>query len=145
MYGGQIIGNTSVALGGGVQVGGDSVFRMSGGTISGNVANVDGGVSVSSLFNMSGGTVTNNKAASLGGGVRILASGEFNMIDAARVFSNIASEYFHGSFTPVPYTSTDGVEPFRLATLCTTSFVKQTYAYTRACNIRTRYLRDRFS
>ncbi|MCL2377325.1 MAG: S-layer homology domain-containing protein [Defluviitaleaceae bacterium] len=113
MNGGQIIGNTSVTSGGGVQVGGDSVFQMSGGTISGNIANVGGGVSVSGLFNMTGGTITNNTAADVGGGVRILASGELNINDTNRVFNN-TSDNFHGSFTSVPYVSVEGLEPRRL-------------------------------
>jgi len=116
MYGGHITNNTSVTSGGGVQIGGDSVFIMSGGTISGNTASLGGGVSVSGLFNMTGGTITNNTATSAGGGVRVLASGEFNMSDPAGVFNNISDD-FHGSFTPEPYTPTPGAEPRRLPPL----------------------------
>ena len=51
---------------------------MTGGTISGNIANNGGGVFVDGgTFTMRGGVITNNIASNAGGGVQV-ASGTFN-------------------------------------------------------------------
>jgi hypothetical protein len=71
--GATISGNT----GGGVYVGGGN-FEMSGGVITGNTANVGGGVLVGGYFVMSGGLITGN-TANEGGGVYVNDRTSFNM------------------------------------------------------------------
>jgi TolB-like protein len=61
---------------GGVYVGSDGSFVMSGGTITGNSAG--GGVAVSGSFTMNGGTISGN-SANWGGGVLVDFGGSFTM------------------------------------------------------------------
>jgi len=76
--GSTITGNTNArrgnsTYGGGVYVSstllGSSIFEMAGGTISGNTADLGGGVSSAGTFTMSGGTISGNTARAYGGGV----------------------------------------------------------------------------
>ena len=84
MTGGQIRNNgllavTGASSGGGVLALDDSVFTMSGGTISGNTStNVGGGVAVylGGTFQMTGGTIARNTAVE-GGGVVMYSGGSF--------------------------------------------------------------------
>ena len=76
MNGGEISGNTA-ELGGGVFVGGGT-FTMTGGTISGNTADLGGGVYVDGTFSMTGGTISSNTAENEGGGV-FVGCGTFTM------------------------------------------------------------------
>jgi hypothetical protein len=77
MKGGIISGNNSPYRGGGVAVGPNCSFFMSGGTITGNTSERGGGVAVNpgavlnsgAVFIMSGGTITENKASANGNGV----------------------------------------------------------------------------
>ena len=72
MSGGTISGNTAGSNGGGVYVYNDALgFTMIGGTISGNTANCGGGVYLESFggFEMTGGVITGNNAGTDGGGV----------------------------------------------------------------------------
>ncbi len=104
--GGTISGNTvtsgdTTGGGGGVYVSGGK-FEMSGGTISGNTADLtDGGVGVynKATFNMSGGTISGNKATNnkpsyttYGGGVGVYQTATFNMSGTASIKSNTANQ-----------------------------------------------------
>lgn len=94
MNGGSITGNGASDPDyqyGGVHIGGDGVFTMTGGTISGNTASSGGGgVYVNhGSFNMSGGSITGNTASS-GGGVYI-SYGTFTMNDGT-ISGNTASD-----------------------------------------------------
>jgi hypothetical protein len=76
MSGGSISGN-SAEMGGGVGVG-RGIFTMSGGSISGNSAEVGGGVFVDSgTFTMSGGTISGNSASIDNGGGVYVQDGTF--------------------------------------------------------------------
>ncbi len=87
MTGGTIAGNCSGSrnsggYGGGVQVDAGGTFDMSGGTISGNVANGNcgGGVRVyGGTFTMTDGTISGNTATCDGGGVYVDGDGRFTM------------------------------------------------------------------
>ena len=77
MHGGTISGNSassnSGSSGGGVHIGSDSAFTMTGGTISGNSASNNGGgvhIGSGSTFTMTGGSITGNNAGT-GGGVYV--------------------------------------------------------------------------
>jgi uncharacterized repeat protein (TIGR02543 family) len=78
MSGGAITGNSSQVEGGAIYV--DGTFNMQGGTISGNESDgaSAGGLYVDGTFTMSGGTISNNRAGGDGGGVFVV-SGEFTM------------------------------------------------------------------
>ena len=85
MHGGEISGNNassnSGSSGGGVHIGSDSAFTMTGGTISGNSASNNGGgvhISSGSTFTMTGGSITGNHNSD-GGGVRVEGTGSFTM------------------------------------------------------------------
>ncbi|GHV96396.1 hypothetical protein AGMMS50293_27160 [Spirochaetia bacterium] len=69
--GSKITGNYNISSGGGVNVR-DGAFTMNGGEISGNTANVGGGVyvlnSTDAKFFMPGGTITGNTATGTGYG-----------------------------------------------------------------------------
>ena len=70
MTGGKISNNkgyvitkdTDIQYGGGVRVCTNSLFKMTGGEISGNTANNGGGVSITGTFEMYGGVIKDNKA-----------------------------------------------------------------------------------
>ena len=115
--GGTISGNTvtsddTTGGGGGVYVSGGK-FEMSGGTISGNTADLtDGGVGVynNATFNMSGGTISGNKATNnkpsyttYGGGVGVYQTATFNMSGTASITNNTANQgggvHVKGNFT----------------------------------------------
>jgi hypothetical protein len=91
MTGGEIKNNVTtksyrnvMGIGGGVYVGEDNSFTMSGGTIRGNggAETADGGgvaVNGKGLFNMTGGDILNNQSSVHGGGVHISPLGRFVM------------------------------------------------------------------
>jgi hypothetical protein len=91
MTGGTIKNNVTtksysnvMGTGGGVYVGEDNTFTMSGGTISGNggAETADGGgvaINGNGLFVMTGGDISGNKSADHGGGVHISPLGKFTM------------------------------------------------------------------
>ncbi len=98
MNGGTITGNTAVTFcGGGVYSVG--IFTMSGGTICGNTAlnSYGGGVNIgtNSTFNMTGGSITNNKAAKDAGGVYINNGCVFTM-SGGSITGNVAVDYGGG-------------------------------------------------
>jgi len=78
---GGTIRNNSGTIGGGVNLGDNSQFRMSGlnARLEGNLAQRGGGVAmpptenVAILFQLSGGTITGNRATEVGGGVYVAA------------------------------------------------------------------------
>ena len=96
MYGGKIC-NHAATYGGGVFLGGRSVFTMYGGEISGNTASISGGgvqVDAYAQFNMTGGTISGNVGPATesngGGGVFIYYGGSFTMSGDARITGNKA-------------------------------------------------------
>jgi hypothetical protein len=79
-----ITGNTSNDDGGGAYVSSGATLDMSGGTISGNIANhMGGGVDISGSFTMSGGVINGNTASYTGNGVEV--DGTFKMKGTALV------------------------------------------------------------
>lgn len=80
---GNISGNVSDGLGGGVHIGAGCSFTMKGGKIDSNkvTASSGGGVAVnfSGTFIMSGGIITGNTTTNNGGGVNIGSNGAFTM------------------------------------------------------------------
>lgn len=79
MTGGKIDSNESESSGGGVGVNADGTFTMTGGIIENNTANTTGGgVNIGSYgaFTMSGGTISGNTATSNGGGVCVGGDGQ---------------------------------------------------------------------
>ena len=86
MESGSISGNTNnstVTEGGGVAIGNNGSFEMTGGTISKNKSTMTGGggVSVNGTFTMNGGTISGNETSSSGGGVYVGGVGIFRMIN----------------------------------------------------------------
>jgi hypothetical protein len=90
--GGTISGNSGSSFGGGVSVESSSAFTMSGGIISENYASVyGGGVGlVDSTFAMSGGTISGNYRPSKGGGVYVDMNSTFTM-NGGTISGNSAS------------------------------------------------------
>jgi len=78
MYDGNIIGN-SADTGGGVYVGEDRSFTMSGGDISNNTSRSGGGVRVEGYgtFRLKGGEISGNTSTDSGGGVNLSVGGQF--------------------------------------------------------------------
>lgn len=92
MTGGSITGNkassTGSCYGGGVYVGQNGTFHMSGtASITNNQAQCGGGVYVKGKFNMNGGSITGNKAPYNGGGVW-MQGGTFTVSGAVRITDN---------------------------------------------------------
>jgi len=81
---GAIRDNSATDAGGGVIVGDNGRFIMSGGTITGNSTGtndsfIGGGVNIieNGIFIMTGGSITNNRAQGAGGGVYVASGGKF--------------------------------------------------------------------
>lgn len=92
MHGGEISGNNassnSGSSGGGVHIGSDSAFTMTGGTISGNSASNNGGgvhIGSDSTFTMTGGSITGNNAGTGGG---VYANGSCTVSGAVQITGN---------------------------------------------------------
>ena len=94
MEGGTITGNTTTGgAGGGVYLGTNTAFNMSGdASVSGNTASSGGGVYVKdATFNMSGSASVTGNTAGSGGGVLVTGNyskGKFNMSGSASVSGN---------------------------------------------------------
>jgi len=91
MHGGEISSSFARGSGGGVFLGGSTVFNMYDGLIYDNETEmIGGGVSIGSgTFNMNGGTIDYNRADWDGGGVAIRpASGVMNMRNDAAITNN---------------------------------------------------------
>ena len=86
MTGGEISGNTSESMGGGVTVS-TGIFTMTDGEISGNAAGDAGGVSNYDKVIMTGGEISGNRAEYYGGGVHNV--GNFTM-EGGKIFDNSA-------------------------------------------------------
>ena len=93
-HSGVISANSASSMGGGVYVGYDSSFSMSGGVISNNEAALDGGgvyVDVAGSISMTGESViANNKAVRHGGGV-YANGGSFRIAGRAVIVNNTAT------------------------------------------------------
>ncbi|MDE7439928.1 MAG: cadherin-like beta sandwich domain-containing protein [Clostridia bacterium] len=88
----QITDNTAYADGGGVYVKGNGTFEMSGtAQITGNTANIGGGVYVAGTFEMTGGTISGNAADGNGGGVFVSSYSTFEM-SGGTISGNTATE-----------------------------------------------------
>lgn len=94
MTGGKIDSNESESSGGGVGVNADGTFTMTGGIIENNNANTTGGgVNIGSYgaFTMKGGTISGNTAAQNGGGVYVSSSGSFGIGTSSPASSPVVS------------------------------------------------------
>lgn len=104
MDGGEITGCSVIAprpnngwtfqsYGGGVFVGWGSSFTMNGGTISGNSADIGGGVALldnSAVMNINGGSITGNKAAICGGGLAATRNSGAVIVNGTKLCNNVA-------------------------------------------------------
>jgi hypothetical protein len=80
-----------------VYVADGGVFKMSGGSVSGNTANDSGGVYSRGVFEMSGGSVSGNTASGSGGGGVVVSNGSFEMSEGT-ISANTASSYGGGVY-----------------------------------------------
>jgi len=87
--GGVISGNIAgeELYGGGIFIGEDAEFIMSGGEITENEADYGGGIMILGNFSMLNGNISKNKANISGGGVWVLDDGEFIMSDGQIQFN----------------------------------------------------------
>lgn len=104
MDGGEITGCSVIAprpnngwtfqsYGGGVFVGWGSSFTMNGGTISGNSADIGGGVALldnSAEMNINGGSITGNKATICGGGLAAVGNDGAVVVNGTKLCNNVA-------------------------------------------------------
>ena len=104
MDGGEITGCSVIAprpnngwtfqsYGGGVFVGWGSSFTMNGGTISGNSADIGGGVALldnSAEMNINGGSITGNKATICGGGLAATRNSGAVVVNGTKLCNNVA-------------------------------------------------------
>ncbi len=78
MNGGSVAENKSVKNGGGIDISGESIFEMRGGSVTGNTAGAwSGGIENFGSFNLYGGIISGNSATEDGGG--IYNGGSFTM------------------------------------------------------------------
>lgn len=112
--GAEISGNTSYAGGGGINLIGNTDFRMTGGTISGNKAwgGHGGGVCVTgapkginpkddiTAFVMDGGTISGNESANCGGGIYVNSSDV--VLNGGRIEKNKAHQHGGGIYVSQP-------------------------------------------
>ena len=75
MNGGFIQDNETAYNGGGIYLGQDATFKMTGGTIQRNTGDGGGGIDAQCLVTMTGGTIQNNTATRCGGGIMLNRSG----------------------------------------------------------------------
>lgn len=92
MHGGEINGNITDTHGGGVYVISNSTFKLFGGKIINNIAGGNsGGVHIAtnsnSIFEMSGGTISGNKSGAAGGGLWLNGTPTVN-ISGGQIYSN---------------------------------------------------------
>ena len=79
---GSVVGGKNTFEGGGVYIKQGGAFDLKGGKISGNQAQVGGGVANRGVFNMYGGEISDNKTTAYdGGGVIVWGQSTFNMYD----------------------------------------------------------------
>lgn len=75
MNGGFIQDNETAHNGGGIYLGQDAKFKMTGGTIQRNTGDGGGGIDAQCQVTMNGGTIQNNTATRCGGGIMLNRSG----------------------------------------------------------------------
>ena len=75
MNGGFIQDNETAHNGGGIYLGQDATFEMTGGTIQRNTGDGGGGIDAQCQVTMNGGTIQNNTATRCGGGIMLNRSG----------------------------------------------------------------------
>lgn len=116
--GAEISGNTSYSGGGGINLIGNTDFRMTGGKISGNKAygGHGGGVCVTgapeeinpkddvTAFVMEGGTISGNESPNHGGGIYV--NSNFVVLNGGRIEKNLAHQHGGGIYV--------SVQPFEL-------------------------------
>lgn len=102
------ITDTNASSGGGVTVGPNGTFTMSGGMIAGHSVYMGGGVSVAGNFTMSGGTIQNNAATTSGGGIVLTSTTATFTMAGGSVTNNSATTTGGGIMNTGILTITNG-------------------------------------
>ena len=90
MNGGFIQDNETAHNGGGIYLGQDATFKMTGGTIQRNTGDGGGGIDAQCLVTMTGGTIQNNTATRCGGGIMLNRSGVGLVMSGGSITENHA-------------------------------------------------------
>ena len=90
MNGGSIQDNESNFNGGGIYLGQDATFKMTGGTIQRNTGDGGGGIDAQCQVTMTGGTIQNNTATRCGGGIMLNRSGVGLVMSGGSITGNHA-------------------------------------------------------
>ena len=90
MNGGFIQDNETAYNGGGIYLGQDATFEMTGGTIQRNTGDGGGGIDAQCQITMTGGTIQNNTATRCGGGIMLNRSGVGLVMSGGSITENHA-------------------------------------------------------
>ena len=90
MNGGFIQDNETAYNGGGIYLGQDATFKMTGGTIQRNTGDGGGGIDAQCLVTMTGGTIQKNTATRCGGGIMLNRSGVGLVMSGGSITENHA-------------------------------------------------------
>ena len=90
MNGGFIQDNETAHNGGGIYLGQDATFEMTGGTIQRNTGDGGGGIDAQCQVTMTGGTIQNNTATRCGGGIMLNRSGTGLVMSGGSITGNHA-------------------------------------------------------
>ena len=90
MNGGFIQDNETAYNGGGIYLGQDATFKMTGGTIQRNTGDGGGGIDAQCQVTMTGGTIQNNTATRCGGGIMLNRSGVGLVMSGGSITGNHA-------------------------------------------------------
>ena len=90
MNGGFIQDNETAYNGGGIYLGQDATFEMTGGTIQRNTGDGGGGIDAQCQVTMTGGTIQNNTATRCGGGIMLNRSGSGLVMSGGSITGNHA-------------------------------------------------------
>ena len=90
MNGGFIQDNETAHNGGGISLGQDATFKMTGGTIQRNTGDGGGGIDAQCQVTMTGGTIQNNTATRCGGGIMLNRSGSGLVMSGGSITGNHA-------------------------------------------------------
>ena len=90
MNGGFIQDNETAYNGGGIYLGQDATFEMTGGTIQRNTGDGGGGIDAQCQVTMTGGTIQNNTATRCGGGIMLNRSGTGLVMSGGSITGNHA-------------------------------------------------------
>ena len=90
MNGGFIQDNETAHNGGGIYLGQDATFEMTGGTIQRNTGDGGGGIDAQCQVTMTGGTIQNNTATRCGGGIMLNRSGSGLVMSGGSITGNHA-------------------------------------------------------